>query len=140
MYDSIRPTQQQGIIIGSDTIVYLQGRVLGKPTDEEDSFHMLSALQGKTHQVYSGVALLDVETGRQLVSHRVTQVTIKSMQEDQIRRYIATGEPHGKAGSYAIQGIGAVLIEGIEGDYFNVVGLPLNLLANMLGEMGVQVL
>jgi septum formation protein len=138
--DILQDTEKQGIIVGSDTVVVYQGQVLGKPTDEEHSFRMLKALQGNIHEVYSGVACLDAATGRHLVSHRVTHVSMKPMSDDQIRRYIATGEPKDKAGSYGIQGLGATIIESIEGDYFNVVGLPLSLLSDLLLSFDIQVL
>ncbi|MEK3720937.1 Maf family protein [Paenibacillus sp. FSL H8-0034] len=130
----------EGIVIGSDTIVVLGDQVLGKPQDRKDAARMLEALQGKVHHVYSGVACMDLGTGRELYAHRVTAVYMKPMSTLQIERYIDTNEPMDKAGSYAIQGIGATLIERIEGDYFNVVGLPLCLLGEMLGELGVTVL
>jgi septum formation protein len=132
---------EEGIIVGSDTIVVLDGRVLGKPTDEADAEAMLSALQGREHQVYSGVALVDALTGRSAVAHRATRVWMKAMDEARVRRYIATGEPRDKAGAYAIQGIGAMLVERMEGDYFNVVGLPVSLVADLLeSSFGVRVL
>ncbi|MDD9269867.1 Maf family protein [Paenibacillus sp. GCM10023248] len=131
---------KHGIIIGSDTVVVLHDEVLGKPVDEADSFRMLQALQGTTHQVYSGVACVDAATGREVVSHSVTHVRMKAMSDEQIRRYIATGEPKDKAGSYAIQGIGATIVESIEGDYFTVVGLPLSLLSDLLLNFDIQVL
>ncbi|MFS0839896.1 Maf family protein [Paenibacillus sp. 1P03SA] len=127
------------VIIGSDTIVVLDGEVLGKPKDEGDALRMLSALQGRTHEVYSGVACLSADRSSISVRHRRTKVTMKPMDEERILRYIATGEPSDKAGSYAIQGIGATLIEGIEGDYFNVVGLPVSLLSEMLEPFGIRV-
>jgi septum formation protein len=136
----IRSSDKQGVVIGSDTIVVFQGQVLGKPTDGKDSFRMLSALQGNTHQVYSGVACVDSQTEVFNVSHRVTNVTMKPLTDEQIRRYIATGEPQDKAGSYAIQGLGATIVEGIEGDYFNVVGLPLSLLSDLLKAYDVHIL
>ncbi|MDQ1912390.1 Maf family protein [Paenibacillus sp. GD4] len=134
--DSIR----QGIVIGSDTIVVLDGEVLGKPADEEDSLRMLQSLQGRPHQVFSGVACIDLATGEQLVSHQRTNVYMKPLTEEQIRRYISTGEPKDKAGSYAIQGLGATIVERIEGDYFNVIGLPMSLLSDLLGRLGVTVI
>jgi septum formation protein len=136
----IRSSDKQGIVIGSDTIVVFEGQILGKPKDGKDSFRMLSALQGNTHQVFSGVACVDSQTGAFQVSHRVTNVTMKSLTDEQIRRYIATGEPHDKAGSYAIQGLGATIVEGIEGDYFNVVGLPLSLLSDLLKAYNIHIL
>lgn len=131
---------KHGIIIGSDTIVVYQDEVLGKPVDEHDAFRMLQALQGSTHQVYTGVACVDAATGKQVVSHRVTHVKMKTMSEAQILHYIATGEPKDKAGSYGIQGIGATIVEAIEGDYFTVVGLPLSLLSDLLLNFDIQVL
>ncbi|MDF2648060.1 MAG: septum formation inhibitor Maf [Paenibacillus sp.] len=138
--DMLEASEKEGIIIGSDTVVVYRDEVLGKPVDEQDSFRMLKALQGSTHQVYSGVACVDAATGKQVVSHRVTHVKMKSMSDAQILRYIATGEPKDKAGSYAIQGIGATIVESIEGDYFTVVGLPLSLLSDLLLSFEIQVL
>ncbi|MGG1664194.1 Maf family protein [Brevibacillus sp. NRS-1366] len=130
----------EGIVLGSDTIVVYQGQILGKPVDESDAFRMLSMLQGQEHTVYSGVALLDAATKREEVSYSHTQVKIRPLSETEIESYIATKEPMDKAGSYAIQGIGATIVEGITGDYFTVVGLPLCLTANMLTRFGVTVL
>ncbi|MFS0554400.1 Maf family protein [Brevibacillus sp. 179-C9.3 HS] len=130
----------EGVVLGSDTVVVLDGQILGKPVDEDDAFRMLSMLQGKEHTVYSGVALIDVETGRTEVSHSHTQVRIRALTEREIKSYIATGEPMDKAGSYAIQGIGATIVEGITGDYFTVVGLPLGLTSNLLTRFGMPIL
>ncbi|MCY9658993.1 Maf family protein [Paenibacillus chondroitinus] len=138
--EMLESSEKHGIIVGSDTVVVLHHEVLGKPVDEEDSFRMLKGLQGTTHQVYSGVACIDAATGKQVVSHSVTNVKMKAMSDEQIRRYIATGEPKDKAGSYAIQGIGATIVEAIEGDYFTVVGLPLSLLSDLLLTFDIQVL
>jgi len=131
---------EQGIVIGADTIVVIDNRVLGKPKDERDAEFMLQLLQGRTHLVYSGVACLNSADGRLSVAHRITDVHMKPLTEKQIARYVASGEPMDKAGSYAIQGLGATIVESIEGCYFNVVGLPLSLLANMLADFGVEVL
>lgn len=136
----VRRGERTGIVIGSDTIVVLDGQVLGKPANERDAARMLSALQGRDHEVYSGVTLIEAESGNKAVSHRVTRVWMKPMDDDTIRRYIATGEPMDKAGSYAIQGIGATIVDRIEGDYFNVVGLPLALVSDMLKQFGVRIL
>lgn len=129
-----------GLVLGSDTIVVLDNQVLGKPQDETDAFAMLRALTGREHTVYSGVALVDASTRRSEVSHSSTKVRIRSMSDEEIRAYIATKEPMDKAGSYAIQGIGATIVEGIVGDYFTVVGLPLGLTADLLKRFGVHVL
>lgn len=130
---------EQGVVIGSDTIVVLDGEVLGKPKDEDDSFRMLKALQGRRHQVYSGVVCIDLATGETHGAHGVTEVYMKPLTDERIRSYIRTGEPKDKAGSYAIQGLGATIVERIEGDYFNVVGLPMSLLSDLLGRLGVAV-
>jgi septum formation protein len=138
--EMLEAQDKHGIIIGSDTVVVYNDEVLGKPVDEQDAFRMLKGLQGNTHQVYSGVACVDAASGQQVVSHSVTNVRMKPMSDEQILRYIATGEPKDKAGSYAIQGIGATIISGIEGDYFTVVGLPLSLLSDLLLKFDIQVL
>lgn len=130
----------EGVVLGSDTVVVLDGQILGKPVDEMDAFRMLSMLQGQEHTVYSGVALIDVETGHAEVSHSLTHVRIRALTEQEIKSYIATGEPMDKAGSYAIQGIGATLVEGITGDYFTVVGLPLGLTSTLLTRFGKPIL
>ncbi|MBY0089124.1 nucleoside triphosphate pyrophosphatase [Brevibacillus brevis] len=130
----------EGVVLGSDTVVVLDDQILGKPVDEMDAYRMLSMLQGQEHTVYSGVALIDVETGRAEVSHSLTHVRIRALTEQEIKSYIATGEPMDKAGSYAIQGIGATLVEGITGDYFTVVGLPLGLTSTLLTRFGMPIL
>ncbi|WP_138752401.1 Maf family protein [Paenibacillus sinopodophylli] len=135
--------QKQGVlsslIIGADTIVVLDGDVLGKPVDDEDAVSMLRRLQGRSHEVYTGVALVDASNGEASVAHRMTKVTMKPLTEAQILRYTATGEPRDKAGSYGIQGLGATMVEHIEGCYFNVVGLPLSLLSDMLAAYEIDV-
>lgn len=132
--------QSKGIVVAGDTIVVHNGHILGKPKDTEDAFHMLSSLQGDTHLVYSGLACMNVETGEQIIRYSSTKVKMKALNEKQIKNYIETGEPMDKAGSYAIQGIGAAIVEKIDGDYFTVVGLPLSTLADMLGQLGVDIL
>lgn len=140
--EAVRPSagERGAVIVGSDTIVVLGNQVLGKPADKQDSRDMLQLLQGRTHQVYTGVACIGLPEGKTVVEHRVTSVTMRAMSMDEISAYIATGEPADKAGSYAIQGLGATLVERIEGCYFNVVGLPLSLLGEMLSGFGISVL
>jgi len=128
------------IIISGDTIVVQNGDILGKPCDADDAFRMLKRLQGERHTVYSGVASMHAETGKKIIDYRAVKVTMKPLSDRQIQRYIATGEPMDKAGAYGIQGLGASLIEKIEGDYFAVVGLPLALVRDMLSALGVEVL
>jgi len=132
--------EQDGIVVGSDTIVVRSGEVLGKPTDPEDAKRMLSLLQGSSHEVYSGVACLDLSTGNKVVRHRMTRVAMKPLTPEQIAGYVSTGEPMDKAGAYGIQGLGSTIVDSIEGDYFTVVGLPLSLLSEMLQELGLDIL
>ncbi|HEY4389934.1 MAG TPA: Maf family protein [Paenibacillus sp.] len=129
-----------GIIVGSDTVVVRDGTVLGKPQDKQEAASMLRSLQGRSHTVYTGVACIDSRTGETLVDFRSTIVTMKPLNEREIEAYAASGEGLDKAGAYAIQGLGATIVTGIEGCYFNVVGLPLSLLVDMLGKFGVHVL
>lgn len=130
---------RQGIVIGADTVVVHEDIVLGKPADSEEAATMLRRLSGKTHRVLTGVVVLDAESGRELAGHEVTRVRFRDLSEREITSYIACGEPADKAGAYAIQGLGAIFVLGIEGCYFNVVGLPLTRLAGMLGQFGITV-
>lgn len=125
------------LILAADTIVVLDGNVLGKPEGDEEAVRMLSSLQGRTHDVYSGIALLEAGTDNRIAASRRTKVMMKQLGDDRIRRYVASGEPRDKAGAYGIQGYGASLVESIEGCYFNVVGLPLSLLSDLLKRFGV---
>ena len=119
-------------VISADTIVVLDGEILGKPKDEEDAFRMLSSLSGRTHEVFTGVCVL--HSGRRLVFAERTEVSFFPLSEDEIRAYIATGEPADKAGAYGIQGKGCTLVKAISGDYNNVVGLPVAGLNRLLKE------
>ncbi|WP_245948270.1 Maf family protein [Paenibacillus sambharensis] len=130
--------QPSAVIVGADTIVVLNGDKLGKPADAEEAAAMLNRLQGKPHEVFTGVALIDLHSGRMRAESRVTRVHMKPLDAARIERYIASGEPKDKAGSYGIQGLGAVLVDRIEGCYFNVVGLPVSLLAELLADFGVE--
>lgn len=132
--------KENAILVAGDTIVTYNGQILGKPKNEDDAFRMLRLLQGKTHTVYSGISCIACADGKILTGHSRTHVTMKTLSDMQILRYIRTGEPMDKAGAYAIQGLGSTIVEKIDGDYFTVVGLPLNLLAEMLAQLGVHVL
>ena len=120
------------IVIGCDTVVVIDDRILGKPADQEDCRKMLRLLSGRTHQVYTGVALQRGEHSRSFTV--CTDVRFYTLSDMEIDRYIATGEPFDKAGGYGIQGLGALLIEGICGDYYNVVGLPVSRLLRELAD------
>ncbi|MBS5702796.1 MAG: septum formation protein Maf [Butyricicoccus pullicaecorum] len=121
-------------VIGSDTMVVVDGTPLGKPKDAGDARRMLHLLSGRVHEVITGLAVLS-PAGNQ-IGHRTTKVYFRALTGAEIDRYIATGEPLDKAGAYGIQGRGATLITGIEGDYFSVVGLPVELLYTMLAQLG----
>jgi len=125
----------EALVLGADTTVVLAGEVLGKPETPADAAEMLAKLSGRTHQVFTGVA---VARGAR-VEHAldVTDVTVRPLEPAAIRAYVDTGEPMDKAGAYAIQGRGAVLIEGIRGDFFRVMGLPVRLVVDLLARFGV---
>ena len=123
-------------VVGSDTVVVLDGVPLGKPADAADAKRMLSALSGRTHAVVTGVALA-LPDGRVLQDATVTRVRFAPLAEAEIDWYIASREPMDKAGAYGIQGLGARFIEGIEGDYYSVMGLPVRRLYEMLRESGI---
>jgi septum formation protein len=123
---------KEGLVIGADTFLAFEGAVIGKPKSERDAVLMLERLAGRTHSVVSGVAVIDAATEREEIRAVETLVTFRDLSQEEIDEYVATGEPLDKAGAYGIQGRGATLIERIEGDYFNVVGLPLATLIEML--------
>ena len=127
------------IIIGADTIVAMEGQILGKPKDRADAMRMLRLLQGKKHQVITGVTVLLGST-KTLSFAEVTDVSLYPMTDAQIERYIATGEPMDKAGAYGIQGRFAAYVRGIEGDYNNVVGLPIGRLYQEVLSAGIDLL
>lgn len=126
------------VIIGSDTLVAYNEHILGKPKNELEAFHMLKLLSGNVHKVYSGVAIYDISSKELKTDYICTNVKFSELTEEEIKKYIATGEPMDKAGAYGIQGFGGVFVEEIEGCYYNVVGLPLNKVKAMLREMGVN--
>ena len=125
------------IIIASDTVVACNGEILGKPCDRDDAKRMLDMLSGTKHQVISGIALISKE--KEVVSSEVTQVIFDVMSDSDKEIYLNSNEPYDKAGAYAIQGLASMWIKGIEGDYFNVVGLPVKLLHDLLlKEFGID--
>jgi len=126
------------VVIGADTIVVLDGQVYGKPLDINDARQILTKLSGRQHQVITGIAV--ARGGEIWTDYVVTSVTMGHLTGQQIENYLTTGEPMGKAGAYAIQGIGALLVKEIKGCYSNVVGLPLNKLSDVLRKAGVTLL
>lgn len=125
---------KEGIILGADTIVTCQGKIIGKPVSSAEASRMLRQLQGTTHEVITGVALLEAKSRQRLTDYVVTEVTMKSLTEEQITDYVVTGEPLGKAGGLDVAGRGAIFIEKITGCFYNLLGLPLAKLADMLAE------
>lgn len=124
-----------GLVLGADTVVILDGEVMGKPADPTHARSMLARLAGRTHVVTTGLALIDVERGTRCLSWEETRVHMRPASAAEIAAYVATGEPMDKAGAYAIQGQGAVFVDSIEGCYYNVVGLPVVRLLSMLRDM-----
>ena len=129
-----------GIVVAADTVVLLDGVILEKPRDPSDAVRMLKALSGRIHMVISAVTVIDVGLGTSETRLSRTRVKIRRLSEEQIVTYIASGESLDKAGAYAAQGLGSVLIEWVDGCFYNVVGLPLSLLYNMLKEAGLDIL
>ena len=132
------PSDAEEIVITADTMVFLDDKKLGKPADEAEALAMLNALQGRHHTVCTGVTVRQGQ--RALTRAQTTDVYFRRATEKELRAYIADGEPMDKAGAYGVQGQGALLVERIDGDFFNVMGLPVVLLSEMLKEFGVTLL
>ena len=127
---------REGIVLAADTIVLFQGKIMGKPKDAEEAKKMLCRLSGNTHQVYTGLALIDVGKGSMATGYEVTKVKFHPLSADFIASYVETGEPLDKAGAYGVQRRGALLVEKVDGCFYNVVGLPLSKLLTLLQELG----
>ena len=132
------PRKQEDLVIAADTIVVCDGQVLGKPADQQDAYRMLRLLSGRDHQVMTGLTV--VQGDREKVITEITHIHFRELSDREIRRYIATGEPMDKAGSYGIQGGAALFVEQLNGDYFNVVGLPVCRLGQILQEIAPDVM
>lgn len=135
---AVLPKYEGCCVIGADTIVYLDGVIIGKPSDEVHAKEILSTLQGRTHTVYTGVAV--VTPAGEDVRYEKTRVTFNEMSTNEIDWYVTTGEPLDKAGAYGIQGPGGIFVKSIAGNYFNVIGMPLPLLYDMLIKSGALAL
>jgi septum formation protein len=136
---AVAASRPAAIVLGADTIVVIEGQALGKPADAAEARAMLRALRGRTHEVMTGVAVLDAATGRDAVGTDISRVTMAAFSDAAIDRYVASGEPLDKAGAYAIQGGGGALVVGLEGSHSNVVGLPLAVTVALLRRFGVEV-
>ncbi|HEX5036765.1 MAG TPA: Maf family protein [bacterium] len=135
---SVRAQCPKAWILGADTLIEFGGKALGKPKDDEDAVAILQSLMGKTHEVHTAVVLLNSETGETLRHVETARVTFKRASEEEIRAYVATGEPRGKAGAYAVQGRArSLFIENVEGDEEAVIGLPVAFIKKWLREIGL---
>ncbi len=130
---------KKGVVLGVDTFIVFEGKKLGKPKSKEDAFLMLKSFSGKSQEVYSGVTIIDCETGQELKDFEVTKVKFREMEDSEINNYIKTGEPMDKAGSYGIQDLGAVFVEKIDGCYSNVMGFPIHNIYKNLKKLGVDI-
>ena len=128
----IASKHKSDLVISADTIVVLDNNILGKPKDEEEARQMISNLSGRTHQVITGISLINLENNKKIIDYVVSNVKFKKLSKDDINDYIKTKESLDKAGAYGIQGYGALLVEEIQGDYFNIVGLPISKLSDLL--------
>lgn len=128
-----------GIVIGADTFILFEKKVIGKPVTEEKARETLNKLSGNVMEVLSGLAVIDVDDNKEIVDHAITKIKIKKLSQQEIEDYIKSGEPLDKAGAFGIQERGGIFIEKIDGCYFNVVGLPLFKLNNILNKLGVSV-
>jgi septum formation protein len=137
--DVAQTVKNDALVIGSDTIVYLD-EIMGKPKNREDAFNMLRKLSGKQHHVLSGLSIINTAMGESLTEHECTAVKMKELSSAEITAYVNTGEPLDKAGAYAIQGMGSLFVERIDGDYFNIVGLPLFRLGKMLEQFEIKLI
>jgi len=129
-----------GIIIGADTIVVLDNKILGKPSSKKEAMDMLSMLSGQWHSVFTGLFVLDAKSGKSQKDYEESRVKFKEISPREIENYVNTGEPLDKAGAYGIQEKGALLVEKIEGCYYNIVGLPLFKLSLILANFGINLL
>lgn len=133
--DILNKVNENSIIIAADTVVSLDGKVLGKPSDREEAYNMLSSLSDNVHKVYTGVVVINTKTHTILKDYVETKVFFSKLTDKEINAYIETGDPFDKAGAYGIQGKAGVFVEKIEGCYYNVVGLPLNKLNEMIKKV-----
>ncbi len=131
---------RDGVIIAADTVVVCGDEVLGKPENEDMAREMLRMISGQQIRAITGITVFDIGRDRELTKYETTRIWISDLTEKEIDSYVDTGEPFGKAGSFAIQGKGALLVERIEGDFFNVVGFPLFRLGKMLRRFGIDLL
>ncbi len=137
---SVAGKHKNAIVIAADTFIVLEGQILGKPHKEVAARKMLERISGRSHSVITGFSIIDTDTNKIISRSVETKVYIKKLTPAEIISYVKSGEPNDKAGAYAIQGLGAVIVEKIEGDYFNVMGLPLSALTEALKEFKINII
>jgi len=137
---AVASKHKDAVVIAADSFVVFRGGIIGKPKTEAEAREMLATLSGKSHSLVTGFTIVDTAGGKTLSKSVETRVHIRKLSSDEIDAYVGSGEPLDKAGGYEIQGLGSVIIDRIEGDFSNVVGLPLSTLAKSLKEFGIQVL
>ncbi len=137
---AVAKSHDNTIVIAADTFGVLEGRILGKPATAGEARQMLTTISGKAHSVITGFTIMDTSDSKVVCRSVETRVYIRRLSTEEVEAYVRSGEPLDKAGAYAIQGLGSVIVERIEGDYFNVIGLPLCALAESLREFGIRVL
>ncbi|MGL5124407.1 MAG: Maf family protein, partial [Fusobacteriaceae bacterium] len=130
---------KESFVLAADTVVVLDGEILGKPRDKKEAIETLKNLSGKNHKVITAYSLINLERGIEICDYAETEVKFKELSEEVINWYVGTGEPMDKAGSYGIQGKGAILVEAIKGDFYTVMGLPISKILNTLIEIGIKV-
>ena len=130
----VASSNNDSLVIGADTIVVINEQILGKPRNEEEAYNMIKLLSGKTHYVITGFALINLSLNKKVIDCEVSQVTFKELSEECIKDYINTKESLDKAGAYGIQGYGGLLVKNIQGDYFNIVGLPISKISDCLKD------
>jgi septum formation protein len=133
--EAVAEKRKQGISIGADTVVVIDGRLLGKPSSDAEALEMLRSLRGRWHLVHTGLALHDLSTRRTLAAVETTEVRFAHWEDGTLQRYVQTGEPADKAGAYAIQGLGAMLVQEIRGCYYNVMGFPVGRFLALLSQL-----
>lgn len=133
-FAAAKKTVSEKIIIGADTVVALDGKILLKPRNEDDAINMLKNLSGRMHSVYTGICVVNSHTAKSCIAYEKTDVYFRNLDDSEIMHYVQTGESADKAGGYGIQGLGSLFIEKINGDYFNVVGLPICRMAKILKD------
>jgi septum formation protein len=136
----VAKNHRNALVIAADTFIVFEGKILGKPPTETEAKKMLETISGRQHSVITGFTIIDTETNKALSKSVETKVYIRKLTSSEIDAYVKSKEPLDKAGAYAIQGLGAVIVERIEGDYFNVIGLPLSALTEALKKFGINIL